>query len=210
MQNVTTKIRWTLYGIGMILLGSFAFLPFVFREMLTVFRVSLYGFYIGTFYVSTDAFWFVYMFVMSAPLVVYGIVCIVQAHGKAVHTHTLRQSVSVKTVTAAALCGVLTGVSLSCLAYTVNFPTSYLRYPLEDFCGALGAAVSYVLATVALIVYAHARRKPFIKKGFLLEIGVAFIGVLVGAWLLSVAHNFIEIWEDRYGFVNQIVEKFAK
>ncbi len=210
MKKSAKKDLWVLYGIGMILLGLIAFSPFVLRDALAVFRVSLYGFYIGTFYVSTDAFWLVYMFVMSAPLVIYGIVCIVQAYGKTVRTHTLRQSISVKTVTSAAICGVLTGVSLACLAYTVNFPTNYLRYPLEDFCGALGAVVFYVLATVALIVYAHARRNPFVKKGFLFEIGVAFIGVLVGAWLLSVAHNFLEIWEDKYGLVNEFVEKFAK
>ncbi len=210
MKKSVKKDLWIMYGIGMILLGLFAFSPFVLRETLTIFRASLYGFYIGTFYVSTDAFWLVYMFVMSAPLVIYGIVCIVQAYGKSLHTHTLAQSVSPKTLTLSALCGELTGVSLACFAYTVNFPTSYLRYPLEDFCGALGAVVFYVFATVVLIFYAHARRKPFVKKGFLFEIGVAFVGVLVGAWLLSVAHNFIEIWEDQYGLVNEFVEKFAK
>lgn len=198
----------------MILLGLLPFartlIPFWLSKLSDAFVFTRYGFYIGTMHINTDEFWFVYMFLMSAVFVIYGVVCMVQARGRSLQTHTLRQSVSRKTVTLAALFGVTIGVALACFAYTINFPTSYARYPLDDFCGAVGAGAFYILATVVLIVYAHARRRPFVKKGFLFEIGVALIGALVGAWLLSVAYCFIEVWEDQYGYVNALVEWLQK
>ena len=214
MSKTSAKMRWTLYGIGMILLGLFpfarTFIPFWLSKLVDWIDRGVYGFYIGTMYIDTDAFWLVYLFLMSAPFVIYGIVCIANAFGRTVQSHTLAQSVSAKTVILAALFGVMIGVTLACLAYTLNFPTGYMKYPLDDFCGAVGGGVFYALAVVVLIVYAHARRRPFVKKGFLFEIGVAMIGVLAGAWLLSVAYNFIELWEDKYGYVNALVEWIQK
>lgn len=200
-----TRIRWTLYGIGMILCGL---LPFarMFMPFWDAFVRGSYGFFIGTMYISTGAFWLVYLFVMSAPFVIYGIVCIVQAQRKTVQTHTLAQSISRKTVTLAMLFGVAVGIAMACYTYTITLLESSSKYPLDTFCGHLGGAVFYILAVVVLIFYAHARRRSFVKKGFIFEIGVAFFGVLVGAWMLSALYEPIRLWEDTHGYVNTFVE----
>ncbi len=202
-----------LYGIAMILVGVLpfvrTFVPHWLWKLVPDFPRMMYGFYAAGIRIDTDLFWGVFLFVMSGAFVIYGIVCIVSAYTKAWQTHTLAQSVSSKTITLAALFGFPIGVAVTCMLVTVHLLSGSEKYPLDDFCGTLGAVVSYILAVVMLILYAHARRRPFVKKGLVFEIGVMFFGILIGSWILSVSYGLIEVWEDNHGYINALVERIV-
>ncbi len=211
MTKTGSTRSWTLYGVAMILTGLVpivrTFVPFWLRQVIEGFPRLSYGFFIGKVAISTDFFWVIYLLVMSGPFVIYGIVCMVQARSRSFATHTLSQSVSPKTVVPAALCGFFIGIALACGICTIHLLAGPEKYPINDFCGSIGALVGYALATVSLIVYAHARRRLFIRKGLVFEIGVAFFGVLVGALFISVLYYPLEAWEDAHGYLNALVER---
>ena len=211
MRLKKAPLAWVLYSALMILMGVLPlvriFLAFWLRQILDVVPRFSYGIFIGDrCYISTELFWVVYLVVMGA-FVIYGIVCMVQAHTKTFGAHTLAQSVSPKTVICAALCGNCIGAALACGMCTIQLLSGPERYPLDDFFGSLGAIVGYLAAVIVLIVYAHARRRPFMKKGLIFEIGVALFGVLAGAMVISVLKVPLEVWEDANGYLNAFVER---
>jgi len=213
MRKLSVRTSWTLYGVAMILVGLLpfvrVFVPHWLWKLVPGFPRVMFGFAAAGIRIHTDLFWAVFLFVMSGIFVIYGIVCIVSAYAKAWPTQTLAGSVSGKTITLAALVGFMSGVAVTCMLVTVQLLSGPEKYPLDDFCGTLGAVVFYILAVVMLILYAHARRRPFVRKGLVFEIGVALFGILIGSWMLSVAYGLIEVWEDNHGYINAIVEQIV-